>query len=271
MKQRVTLTLDKDVLKKIDSLVDGVFLTNRSQAIESILRSNLKGKVPKKALLLASGSKETMDFQGNHRALIEINGKSLLEHNLDYLKNHGVEEIVVGLGYQKNELKKILSNYSEVTILEEDENFPSGSAGILKKAAKLLGDTFLVTNATDLKQINLEKMYSEHKKNNSTLTIALTTVKDPERYGVAMLDGQKIIRFIQKPSSVDFVGNLINAGLYVVEKEAVELIPEGFSTLEQDLFPKLTRMNSLHGYAFPGTWINPKCDEEVEIAKKIWK
>jgi len=272
MKQRVTLTIDKEILKKIDSITDGILLTNRSHAVESILRSSLKGKIPKQALLLASGSKETMDFQGKHRALIEVNGKTLIEHNLDYLKSQGVEEIIVGLGYQSDQIKTVLKDYPGLRFIEEPEDIPSGSAGIIKKAAKYFEEgSFIVANATDLKQINLEKMYSEHKKNNCNLTIALTTVKDPERYGVALLDGQKITRFIQRPNSVDAVGNLINAGLYLVEKEALELIPEGFSTLENDLFPKLTRMNSLNGYAFPGTWINPKSDEEIAIANKIWK
>ena len=139
-----------------------------------------------------------------------------------------------------------------IKYIEEDE--PLGTAGPLKMAKHLLNETFIVSNGDELKDINIEEMYALHKQNNALITIALTTVSDPSKYGVARLSGSKILEFIEKPKKEDAPSNLINSGFYIIEPEVIEMIPKGFAMLEKEIFPRLAKEGRLVGYPFSGYW-----------------
>ena len=91
-------------------------------------------------------------------------------------------------------------------------------------------------------------------------TIALTTVSDPSQYGVALLNGNRIITFVEKPSKENAPSNLISAGLFIIEPDALELIPDGYAKLEFDVLPKLADEDRLFGYNFPGTYLDTNED-----------
>ena len=122
-----------------------------------------------------------------------------------------------------------------------------------------------------MKNVNIEEMYKVHKENNALATIALTTVHDPSAYGVARLSGSKILEFVEKPLKENAPSNLINAGFYIIEPEVVDMIPNGFSMLEKDVFPKLAKQGRLFGYPFSGQWFDTGNIERYEKALKEWK
>jgi len=126
----------------------------------------------------------------------------------------------------------------------------------LKLAKKHLKGSFIVSNGDELKNINIPRMFRLHKRKNALGTIALTTVDNPSDYGVARLDGSRIIEFVEKPKKQDAPSNLINAGFYILEPEVIDMIPDGFSMLEKDVFPKLAKMNRLRGFPFAGQWFD---------------
>ncbi len=86
----------------------------------------------------------------------------------------------------------------------------------------------------------------------------LTPVADPSRYGLVRLapDG-RVRQFLEKPRPEEIDTNLINAGLYVLEPEVLELIPEGRPvSIERDVFPRLCEEGSVFGLAQPGYWLD---------------
>ena len=113
-------------------------------------------------------------------------------------------------------------------------------------------------------------MFRLHKRKNALATIALTTVEDPSHYGVAKLDGSRIVEFVEKPKKEDAPSNLINAGFYILEPEVIDMIPDGFSMLEKDVFPKLAKQGRLRCFPFAGQWFDIGNLERYEIAKKKW-
>jgi len=121
----------------------------------------------------------------------------------------------------------------------------------------------------ELKDINIPRMYRLHKRKGALATIALTTVDDPSHYGVARLDGSRIVEFVEKPTNPP--SNLINAGFYIIEPEVIDMIPDGFAMLEKDVFPKLAKMGRLRGFPFAGQWFDIGNLERYELAKKKWK
>lgn len=278
MKERVTLTIEKDLLEQIDGRVDGSLVKNRSHAVELYLRRALKGRVPNKALILAGGKGTRMLplTATTPKPMLKVQGKPLLEHNIDFLKRFGVQEIIISIGYLKEQIIDYFKDGAafgvHITYIEEDPQQPMGTAGPLRKAKDLLkGDSFIVLNADELKDVNLEQFYRSHLQSEGLATIALTTVKDPSLFGVAMLDGNRILRFIEKPEQGSSPSKLINAGLYVFEPTILDMIPEGFSMLEVDVFPKLARDGKLYGYPFSGSWFAPETPEWLPRIEQEWQ
>ena len=258
MKERVTLTLDSNILKTIDKNVDGFKIKNRSHAIELFLLRAVGANVPKKAVILAGGKGTRLRpiTYEIPKGLIPIDGKTITQYLLDLLKKFGINEVILSVGYMKEKIMDYFGDGSKfgvsIKYIEEDE--PLGTAGPLKMAKHLLNETFIVSNGDELKDINIEEMYALHKQNNALITIALTTVSDPSKYGVARLSGSKILEFIEKPKKEDAPSNLINSGFYIIEPEVIEMIPKGFAMLEKEIFPRLAKEGRLVGYPFSGYW-----------------
>ena len=275
MKERITLTIDEKILERVDKLIDGLSIRNRSHAIELILSKYMNFRELKTAFIL-SGGKGTRLRPITYeipKALVPVHGKPLIEHLFDLLKKYGVNDVVLSVGHMKD---KVISKKDEWSRLGLDISFVEeqkalGTGGPLRLAKDKLTKTFIVSNGDELKNINIMEMYEAHKKNRALVTIALTTVNDPSQYGVARLEGNRIVEFVEKPKKDKAPSNLINAGFYILEPEVTEMIPEGKCSLEKQIFPKLAKMGRLFGFPFSGQWFDTGNLDRYERALKEWK
>lgn len=264
MKERVTLTLDKELIKEVDTRIDGYNIKNRSHAIELLLRNSLGNIGIKKAIILAGGNKN------NIRPLLKVHNKPLLLHNIELLRKYKIKDIIVAINEGGSKIKETFKKENNnVNISYIEEKKPLGTAGPLKLASLYLKETFIVCNADELKNIDIDDIYRFHKKNNALITIALTTSKETKEYGVVRMKGNKIIEFFEKPKK--HVSNLINAGLYIMEPSVIDKIPDGFAMMEKDLFPQVAKEERLYGYTFDGQWFNIRTEKDIETASKEWK
>lgn len=268
MKERITLTIEKDILEKIDGKVDGSVVKNRSHAVELLLIKAMSSNRLKKGVILAGGEHDT---HKDVSVLDIIQDKSLLEWNIKLLKRNGVKDILLCIPKGRNDIKeKFTVNNMGVNIRYYEEDYLLGTAGSLKAIKDFITETTVVCYSGDLKRIDLDDMYEFHKNNNKICTIALTTVDDPSKFGVAMMNGNRIITFVEKPSRETAPSKLINSGVFIMEPEILKLVPEGFSSMEQDVFPKLAKSDNLVGYIFSGQWFKVKTHEDLEKARKEW-
>ena len=275
MKERATLTLDKDILKHVDRMVDGFKIKNRSHAVELLLLRALGQHAPKKALILAGGKGTRLRpiTYEIPKALIPVHGKTLTEHLFDLFKRHNVTDIIMAVGHMKGKIKEYFGDGTKfgVKITYVEENEPLGTAGPIKLAREYLTEPFIVSNGDELKNIDIEEMYECHKRNNALATIALTTVNDPSAYGVARLSGSRILEFVEKPKKEEAPSNLINSGFYIFEPKVIGYIGDGFQMSENDVFPKLAKEGRLFGYPFSGQWFDTGNIERYDRAIKEWK
>jgi NDP-sugar pyrophosphorylase family protein len=269
MKERITLTIERDILEKIDNKVDGSMVKNRSHAVELLLLKAMSSNRLRKAILLAGGEG---DKHKKVSVLDNVHEKTLLEWNIKLLKRYGVKELLICIpkGYE-NIKEKFNMHSMGMDIKYFDEEYLMGTAGSLKAVKDFITETTAVCYSDDLKKVDLDDMYEFHKNNNKLCTIALTTVDDPSNFGVALMNGNRIITFIEKPPKESAPSKLINAGVFIIEPEILKFIPEGFSMIEQDVFPKLAKHDNLIGYVFSGQWLKIKTVEDLEKAKKEWK
>ncbi|MBU1975066.1 MAG: nucleotidyltransferase family protein [Nanoarchaeota archaeon] len=275
MKERATFTIEKSILEKIDNLIDGSSVKNRSHAVELMLLKALGDSSPKIAVILAGG-KGTRLKPITHeipKPLVLVQGKPVLEYNIELMRMYDIRNIIISIGYRGDKIKEYFGDGRKlgvnITYVEEKE--PLGTAGPLKLAEHLLTDSFVLCNGDELKDINLHEMFNFHKDNKARGTIALTTVEDPSRYGVANLEGNKILDFIEKPTPGNAPSNLINSGLYILEPETIKLVKNTPCSIEKDIFPILAERGNLFGYPFSGQWFDTGTLERYENAIKNWK
>ncbi|MCD6590342.1 MAG: nucleotidyltransferase family protein, partial [Candidatus Aenigmarchaeota archaeon] len=271
----ITLTINDEILNKVDQLIDGINIRNRSHAIEWILSKYLNFKELKTAIILCGGKGTRLRpiTYEIPKPLVPVHGKPIIEHIFDLFRKYGIIDIILSVGYLKDRIIKEVDNWSRlginITVVEEDK--PLGTAGPLRLAKDKLKKTFIVSNGDELKDVNILEMYEVHKKNKALGTVALTTVSDPSQYGVVKLEGNKIVEFVEKPEKGKFSSNLINAGLCILEPKIIDLIPDGFCSLERDIFPKLVEQGKLYGFPFSGQWFDTGNFERYEKALKEWK
>jgi len=229
----------------------------------------------KKAVILAGGQGLRLRplTLNTPKCLVEVHGKSLIEHLLDQYKKYGITKIYLAVGYLGDKMIDYFGDGSKfgVKITYFHEKEPLGTAGCLRFFKEYLDEPFFMQNGDNLIECDLEKMYKFHKKNKATGTIALWSVEDPSAYGVAELKGDKIVRFVEKPKKEEAPSHLINSGLYLLEPSVVDYVNPGFSMMEKDVFPKLASEGKLYGFKYKGQWFDTGTLERLEEVRKKWK
>ncbi|MCF7860646.1 NTP transferase domain-containing protein [Candidatus Woesearchaeota archaeon] len=272
MKERVTLTLSDQILRRVDGLIDGYQIKNRSHAVELMLLKALGSNVPTKAIILAGGLGTNINKNSEiPKALIPLKGRTVTEFVFDQLKKYGIKEVIMAVGHMKDKIKEYFGDGHQfgmkILYLEEDDNL--GTAGPLKLGKHLLDEPFIVTCSDIVFDIDIEEMFRLHKAKNALATVALTTIDDPYNFGVANLSGSNILEFIEKPPKDSSMTKMISAGFYIIEPIVLDLIPKGHTTLEKDIFPKLAADKKLIGYPFSGYWFDTSIPEYYKAAKEL--
>lgn len=116
------------------------------------------------------------------------------------------------------------------------ETRPLGTAGPLSLARKLLegNEPFFVLNSDVICEFPFKKMMEFHLNHNNQGTIAVTMVKEPSKYGVVLFkDNGLITQFVEKPQ--EYVGNKINAGMYILNPSILDLIPDEPCSIEKEV------------------------------------
>lgn len=232
--ERITITIKKDLLEKLDSIIEGKEAKNRSHAIERLIYDKLD-KIDT-VLIMAGGY--------NSPAMTNIENKPILEKQIEMLKRNGVCNLFVSINKKDKKTHGYFSDGSKfgVNIKYIIEDKPLGTGG----AIAFMEGNFAMLNVDTLLDININEIYEFHKKNSSIATLLVTAVKDPERFGSVKMSGNKIIEFIEKPKTKD-PSLLINAGFGVFNKEIKKYL-DTEKIMIQDLFNSLIKDGKIYAY-----------------------
>jgi mannose-1-phosphate guanylyltransferase len=228
----------------------------------------------RKALIMAGGFGTRLKelTQDTPKPMLLLQGRPILEYSIELCKRYGITEIALSIFHFGDKIKQYFGDGSRfgVHIVYVEENEPMGTGGALRLFEHWLNEPFMMCNADELKDINLYELYKHHMMSNALATIALTRVEDPSQYGVVDLEGNKIKRFVEKPKKEEAPSNFINAGLYIIEPEAIKFVPHRFTMVEKDLFPKLANIGRLNGFKFNGQWFDTGTIERYANTEKNW-
>jgi NDP-sugar pyrophosphorylase family protein len=180
------------------------------------------------------------------KPVVPVVNRPLLLYQIEVLKRAGITDITLSLSYQPDKIEHVIGSGSEhgVQIRYVTESSPMGTAGAYRFAVGSSNETTLVFNGDVITDIDVASLIDFHRSNGSVATLTLAPVADPSRYGLVPVgkDG-RIDRFVEKPTDQDrakIKANTINAGVYVLEPEVLEMIPEGTNrSFEYDIFPTI--------------------------------
>ncbi|MCK5039676.1 MAG: hypothetical protein KAR87_01775 [Candidatus Aenigmarchaeota archaeon] len=251
-KEHISITLDENLIRWLDKRVNGYSIKNRSHAIEKLLLKAMNEECLNQAVILCGGNKDETP-----KAMTLIDKKPALEHTIEYLKKQDITDIILIVNYNYD---KIISYFGKGTKYDiniryiiEDE--PLGTVGFLKSAKGMINNTFMLLYGDILFNVDVNDMLKVHRNHKATVTMALTTSTDTSSYGVVKLKGEKITKFIEKPSAEESPSHLINAGLFIIEPRLLELLPhEDNKIMLENIFTNLCNEGKLAGYVYDGRW-----------------
>lgn len=245
-KPKIAISLDKPLLDEIDSRVDGSVIRSRSQAIEYFLRKGLKESSIDTAVLLVKGEHQKS-------LLKEIKGKSLIRRQIGLFASNGIKKAYVitqRTPLTNRVLLEIEDSPIDVELVQKEAR---GNAEALLSIKGELKRDFIVMSGDTYNNFGLMRMIKKHLELDKLATMGLMSIDKPSRYGNAVVDGDLIIDFQEKPKSA--ASNVVNAGVYAFKKDVFELF-DNISSLERDLFPKLARIKQLAGFFTHGEYIH---------------
>lgn len=213
------------------------------------------------AIIMAGGEGVRLRPLTSHtpKPLCPLLGEPVMGYAVKLLKAHGVSDIGATLWFQPQKIRRAFHKGERygVKLKYFEEKEPVGTAGSVKLAKKLLSDTFFVLSGDGLTDCDLTEAMRFHKEKKALATLVLKRVSIPLPYGVVLTDGDsRVIRFIEKPDWKRVFSNLVNTGVYILEPDIFDYIPDtGTPDFGKDVFPALLSGGlPVYGYETEGYW-----------------
>ena len=215
-----------------------------------------------KAIILAGGEGTRLRSVSGAlpKPMVPLLGRPILEHIIILLKNCGFEDICIAVRYRAEQICDYFKDGRAhgVRIVYSHETEPLGTAGAVKGCRNFYGkDDFLVISGDAVCDMELDRLFEKHISSGAAASVALYKEKNPNRFGLALTDGEGIIHsFIEKPDWPRVVTDSVNTGIYVLSPAAMEYVPDGVPfDFGKDLFPLLLkRREKLMGFDMDGYW-----------------
>jgi mannose-1-phosphate guanylyltransferase len=196
------------------------------------------------------------------KQMLPIVNRPMIEHVVGHLARHGVDDVVLSLGYKPDAFRHAYPDgvCAGAALHYAVEPEPLDTAGAILFAARDAGidERFLVLNGDVLTDLDVGKFVVFHESVGAEGTIALHRVSDPSRYGVVPIDDAgKVEAFVEKPPRGLAPSDLINAGTYVLEPDVLDRIQPGRKvSIEREVFPGMVADGCLYAQDDQAYWID---------------
>jgi len=190
---------------------------------------------------------------GLPKCMVPVGGKPLLEHTIAWLQTFGVTEIVINLWHLPDVIRGHFGDGTRlgVQITYSQETQLRGTAGGVKKVARLFDGPFFLWYGDNLSTCNLARLYEAHRRTGGRATLAVHRRADVLQSGIVGLDeDDRIVRFLEKPRPEEVFSPWVSTGIFVLERDVLDFIPaDGVSDFGRDVFPSmLSAGERLYGY-----------------------
>ena len=177
------------------------------------------------------------------KPMLPVANRPLMEHILGLLRRNGITDVVTTVQFLSSVIRNYFDDGSDmgVSLSYATEDVPLGTAGSVLGARDLLEGPFLVISGDALTDLDLGGVLAWHQERRAAATLVLKRMQDPLEFGIVMTspDG-RIERFLEKPSWGQVFSDAVNTGIYVLEPEVLDLIPDDRPyDFSAELFPRM--------------------------------
>jgi NDP-sugar pyrophosphorylase family protein len=191
------------------------------------------------------------------KPLLPFCGAPFLSGVIRRLATVGVDRVLLVVGADTAPFGVLAADAAAhgVSVEAVPEPVPLDTAGGVRAALDRVRGTFLVLNGDILTGVDLAAVTATHLRAGAAATLVLTRVQDTSTFGVCVLDGTRIVGFVEKPAPGSLPEqDTVNAGTYVLEPDALERFPEGRLSFERTVFPGLVAAARVEGHVDAGVW-----------------
>lgn len=227
------------------------------------------------AILLVGGKGTRLQtvVSSKPKPLAQVGDTPFLELLVVQLRSQGIQRMIMSTGHLADQIEAAFGDgkrwNSDIRYSRESQ--PLGTAGAVKFAESYLDGSsdFIVVNGDSFMELDFAEFLRFHRRHGGILSMAVRRVPDAARYGTVHVDGSKrIVGFSEKTG--DTSPGMINAGVYLFRRSVLKLIPEGPSSLEKDLFPKLLTQG-MYAFEQDGIFIDIGTPEDYARAQQLYQ
>ncbi len=203
------------------------------------------------------------------KPMVRVLGRPVIDYVKDAMVDAGLNEIIVTTGHKGEQLYSQIESW-EISSRVNQESSPMGTAGSVGLLRDELDETFVVGSGDSVASFDIADLIRAHRESGAKVTMALWEVEDPTEFGIVGLSQQNngeiessldegyIVKFLEKPKPEEAFSNLINAGLYIIEPDVMDLVPEGEKyDFSKQLFPDvLARGWPMYAKTVKGIWFD---------------
>jgi NDP-sugar pyrophosphorylase family protein len=222
---------------------------------------------PREAIILAGGSAERLGdaAEGRPKALVPIGSRPLAAYQLALLARAGVERVIFSCAAgQEHEFERALGDVAGLDLVYVGEPEPLGRGGGLRFAAEARESEgpMYALNGDELFDVDLRELYDAHERRGGAVTITVAPLKS--HLGIVDIDDGEVIRGFSEGPRLPY---WVNTGLYVLDEEAIERLPER-GDHESTTFPELAAEGRLRGFRHTGLWLTVNTPKDLRVARE---
>lgn len=240
--------------------------------VEVINLEAFKTRLPIDAVLMAGGKGERLRPLTEHtpKPLLTVGEKAIIDHNVDSLIDYGVQHISVTVNYLKEQIEEHFREPRmgiQVQTVREPKFL--GTIGSIRFVSTFFNDTILVMNSDLFTNINYEDFYLHFKEYDADMSVAAVPYCVQVPYGVFEIEGKREIRGLIEKPTFDYYAN---AGIYLLKKSVLELIPKDQFYNATDLIEALIAAGrKVIRFPLNGMWIDIGNPQEYKRANELAK
>jgi D-glycero-D-manno-heptose 1,7-bisphosphate phosphatase len=206
------------------------------------------------------------------KPMIKFNNKPFLEYLINLLKENGIEEVILLLGYLPEKIKEYFGNGSNFGInikyLVGDVSFETGKR--IKNAEDLLDDNFLLMYCDNYWPLNLKNLLEYHNNHSVLATVTIYTNKDNFTKSNMKVDNQGyVILYDRSRKEKNLSG--VDIGFFIINKEVLKWMPNTNFSFEKEILPKLIKEKQIAGYLTDHKYYSIGTIERLPITEQFLK
>jgi len=220
-----------------------------------------------KAIILAGGKGTRLPESAKiiPKALVKIGSKTILQHQIDWLKNHGISDIRFSLGFRADQIASCLNGTYQYIV----ESVPLGTGGAIKLASQEIKEPFLAVNGDILTDIDITRFVNDFQAGSFPNMMAVYKVSDVSEFGSVVIKESNILKFSEKSEKGE---GYMNAGVYILSPSVFEKVSgKNPFSIEHDVFPLLASEGKLGAFIHGGFWLEVGTEERLKKARKLFE